>query len=258
MAIRHIIEIDEELCDGCGDCVSACAEGAIQLIDGTAKLVSDSYCDGLGACIGDCPQGAISIVERDAAEFDEHAVAMHLARRVGRPEPSPTLHLLDSPINGGGGCPGARARALQPAPATEGATDGAAPSQLGHWPIQLHLVPATAPFFRGADLLLAADCVPFAVAGFHRRFLSGHAVAIACPKLDSNQEVYVDKLTTMIDDAQVASIHVVVMEVPCCGGLVRLVEQAVRRASRTVPVRATVIGTDGAIRREVEVQREAV
>jgi len=258
MAIRQIIDIDEELCDGCGQCVSACHEGAIQLIDGTAKLISDMYCDGLGACIGDCPQGAITIVERDAAAFDEEAVAARLGRPDKRPAPPPALHLLHPPVGGGGGCPGARARIFEPAPPTGSARDEGQPSQLGHWPIQLHLVPPTAAFFRGAELLLAADCVPFAVADFHRRFLTGHALAIACPKLDHGQEAYLDKLVTMIDEARVASIHVVVMEVPCCAGLVRLVERAVGRASRVVSVRVTVIGTDGTIRRESELRRAAV
>ena len=159
----------------------------------------------------------------------------------------------------GGGCPGARARVLQPAPQeTAGGDRPPAASQLGHWPIQLHLVPPTAPFFRNADVLVAADCVPFAVADFHDRYLTGRSLAIACPKLDHNQEVYLQKLVAMIDAAEIASIHVVVMEVPCCGGLVRLVEEASRLAARRVPIRCTVIGTDGAVRRELELDRAAV
>jgi len=262
MAVRQIIEIDEELCDGCGDCVSACAEGAIQLIDGKAKLVRDSYCDGLGACIGDCHAGAIRIIEREAEGFDEAAVQVHLAT-IGRPHApaprEPSLNVLHTPLaGGGGGCPGARAQVLQPRPAvvSGGATAGS--SQLSHWPIQLHLVPPTAPFFVGADVLLAADCVPFAVPDFHGRYLAEHSLAIACPKLDHNQEIYLEKLVAMIDGAGVASIHVVVMEVPCCSGLVRLVDQARRSASRQVPVRCTVVGTDGAVRHELELDRAAV
>lgn len=267
MAVRQIIEIDQEKCDGCGDCVSACAEGAIQLIDGKARLLRDSYCDGLGACIGDCHVGAISIVERDAEVFDEDAVAVHL-QAIGRTPahtethaPAPPLLNLVNPMRvgpaTGGGCPGSRAQVLAPRPVLAGV--GATPrsSQLRHWPVQLHLVPPTAPFFAGADVLIAADCVPFAVAGFHERYLAGHSLAIACPKLDHNQEVYLDKLVAMIDLAGVASIHVMVMEVPCCGGLVRLVDQARRRASRAVPVRCTVVGTDGEVRREIELEQAA-
>lgn len=262
MAIRQIIEIDEELCDGCGDCVSACAEGAIQLVDGKAKLISDSYCDGLGACIGDCHAGAIRIIEREADGYDEAAVAVHLeSRGRGRgPELPPALNLVNpSFAGGGGGCPGARAQVLQPAPhAVPDGDQAPMASRLRHWPIQLHLVPPTAPFFQGADVLVAADCVPFAVADFHRRYLEGRSLAIACPKLDHNQEIYLQKLTAMIDVAGIASIHVVVMEVPCCGGLVRLVEEASRLAERRVPIRCTVIGTDGAVRRELELDRTAV
>jgi NAD-dependent dihydropyrimidine dehydrogenase PreA subunit len=263
MAVREIIEIDEELCDGCGDCVSACAEGAIQLIDGKAKLVKDSYCDGLGACIGDCHTGALTIVRREADAFDERAVAAHLSS-IGRQHHGETpsgqpLAIVSQPETGpGGGCPGARAHRLHPPPVVAAGELPPAASQLRHWPIQLHLVPPTAPFFQGADVLLAADCVPFAVAGFHQRYLAGHSLAIACPKLDSNQEIYVDKLTAMIDLARVSSIHVVVMEVPCCNGLVRLVDEARKRASRSVAVRCTVIGTNGTVVHELAVEGRAV
>lgn len=263
MAVRQIIEIDDELCDGCGDCVSACAEGAIQLVDGKAKLVRDSYCDGLGACIGDCHTGALKIIEREADAFDEEAVTAHL-EALGKAEPAvlraSPLNLIQPAVGGGsgGGCPGARAQALQPSKFVDRGEAAEQTSQLRHWPIQLHLVPPTAPFFHGADVLIAADCVPFAVPGFHRRYLSDHSLAIACPKLDSNQDVYLDKLVTMIDSAQVASIHVMVMEVPCCGGLVRLVEEARRRACREIPVTCTVIGVDGGVRQELELARPAV
>ncbi len=262
MALRQIIEIDEDLCDGCGDCVSACAEGAIQLIDGKARLVSDTYCDGLGACIGDCHVGAIKIIEREAGGFDEDAVAAHLAK-IGRThEPDP----VDRPLNivnpmhtgGGGGCPGSRAQTLRPAPVVSKGEIPVASSQLRHWPIQLHLVPPTAPFFQGADVLLAADCVPFAVGDFHQRYLAEHSLAIACPKLDHNQEIYLDKLVAMIDTAEIRSIHVMVMEVPCCSGLVRLVDEAGKRAVRDVPIRCTVIGTDGGVRHEMDLAGAAV
>jgi len=256
MATRQIIEIDEELCDGCGDCVSACAEGAIQLIDGKARLVSDSYCDGLGACIGDCHVGAISIVEREAEGYDEEAVAVHLAKIDRGHEPEPAIRPLNvlNPAfaGGGGGCPGSRATTLQPSPVVGVGEAPAVASQLRHWPIQLHLVPPTAPFFDRADVLLAADCVPFAVGDFHERYLAGRSLAIACPKLDHNQEIYVEKLVAMIDVAGIASMHVIVMEVPCCSGLVRLADEARKRASRRVPVRCTVIGVDGKVRRELD------
>ena len=262
MAVRQIIEIDEELCDGCGDCVSACAEGAIQLIDGKAKLISDSYCDGLGACIGDCHVGAITIIERDADGFDEEAVAVNLSKIERDDEPIPVtrpLNVLNPSIaGGGGGCPGSRAQTLQPPPVAMEGTNPAVASQLRHWPIQLHLVPPTAPFFDGADVLLAADCVPFAVGDFHERFLAGHSLAIACPKLDHNQEIYLEKIIAMIDVAGISSMHVMVMEVPCCSGLVRLVDEARKRATREVPIRCTVIGTDGGVRREIELGPIAV
>lgn len=262
MAVRQIIQINEELCDGCGDCVSACAEGAIQLIDGKAKLISDTYCDGLGACIGDCHVGAIAIIERDADGFDEEAVAVHL-EKIGRDDlPAPVSQPLNivnpSLAGGGGGCPGSRAQTLQPAPVVAQGEIPVSKSQLRHWPIQLHLVPPTAPFFQGADVLLAADCVPFAVSDFHQRYLADHSLAIACPKLDANQEIYLQKLVAMIDSAQIQSIHVMVMEVPCCSGLVRLVDEARKRASRQVPTRCTVIGTDGGVRHELELDRSAV
>jgi len=256
MAVRQIIEIDQELCDGCGDCVSACAEGAIQLIDGKATLVKDSYCDGLGACLGDCHTGAITIIEREADGFDEKAVAAHL-EKIGRaPAPKqvlPALEMIKPTVTGpGGGCPGSAARTFNPPAAERGESSGEEASQLRHWPVQLHLVSPTAPFLSEADLLLAADCVPFAAAGFHRRFLAGHSLAIACPKLDANQHVYLDKLVTMIDETKIRSIHIMVMEVPCCGGLVRLVRQAVAQTSRSVPVRCTVIATDGGVKQELD------
>ena len=245
MAIREVIEIDEALCDGCGDCVTACAEGAIAIIDGKARLVSDTYCDGLGACLGHCPQDAITIIHREAEAFDADAVEHHLAGREN--PPAPMMSVIQPMAPSGGGCPGSRAQVLAPTPATGPVLDDAAPSQLRHWPVQLHLVPPTAPFFEDADVLLAADCVAYAVGGFHRRFLSGRSLAIACPKLDSNQEIYLQKLVAMIDEAGIRSLRVMVMEVPCCSGLVRLVETAVKHASRKIPVDCLVVGTRGDI-----------
>jgi Pyruvate/2-oxoacid:ferredoxin oxidoreductase delta subunit len=251
MAERDVVEINEELCDGCGDCVTACAEGAIAIVDGKARLVSDIYCDGLGACLGHCPQGAITVTRREAAEFDEAAVAERLEILGGAPvDPAPRPPGL-FPVVGqahGGGCPGSRATMRDvPSVAGPGGMSAAEPSQLRHWPVQLHLVPPTAPFFHEADVLLAADCVAFAVADFHRNHLAGRSLAIACPKLDSHQEIYLEKLVAMIDQAEIRSLRVMVMEVPCCGGLVGLAEEAVRRARRKIPVGFVVVGTGGQI-----------
>lgn len=252
MAVREVIEIDEKLCDGCGDCVTACAEGAIAIIDGKARLISDVYCDGLGACLGHCPQGALKVIEREADAFDEQAVEDHLTRLRGptrAPGQQPQLTVMSqAPMTAGGGCPGSRPQMHQP-PLAPLASTGEAPvtSQLRHWPVQLHLVPPTAPFFQGQDVILAADCVAFALADFHQRHLAGSSLAIACPKLDANQEIYLQKLVAMIDVAEIRSLKVMVMEVPCCGGLVHLAEEALRRAKRDVPVECIVVGTQGHI-----------
>jgi NAD-dependent dihydropyrimidine dehydrogenase PreA subunit len=257
MGVREVIEIDEKLCDGCGDCVTACAEGAIAIIDGKARLISDVYCDGLGACLGHCPQGALKVIQREAVAFDEQAVEDHLARlseKTGGTAKPPQLAVVSpQPMMGGGGCPGSRAQMHQPAaPHPSSACEGPS-SQLCHWPIQLHLVPPTAPFFQNQDVVLAADCVAFAVGDFHQRFLTGSSLAIACPKLDSNQEIYLQKLVAMIDEAEIRSLKVMVMEVPCCGGLVRLAEEALRRAKRDLPVECLVVGTQGHILGEYQI-----
>ena len=250
MGVREVIEIDEKLCDGCGDCVTACAEGAIAIIDGKARLISDVYCDGLGACLGHCPQDALKVIRREADEFDEKAVEEHLTRLRENETGNTTPHLSvvsPQPVIGGGGCPGARAQTHQPvAPNPSVAGEGPS-SQLRHWPVQLHLVPPTAPFFQDKDVLLAADCVAFAVSDFHQRYLAGSSLAIACPKLDSNQEIYLQKLVAMIDEAEIRSLKVMVMEVPCCSGLVRLAEEALRQARRSLPVECLVVGTQGHI-----------
>jgi NAD-dependent dihydropyrimidine dehydrogenase PreA subunit len=249
MAIREVIEIDEKLCDGCGDCVTACAEGAIEIIDGKARLVSDVYCDGLGACLGHCPQGALTVIEREAESFDEEAVERRLAdvRTGSHATDRPMMHVVARSPAMGGGCPGSRAQMHEPTAPPPSAPGCGPASQLRHWPVQLHLVPPTAPFFQDVDVLLAADCVAFAVGDFHQRFLAGNSLAIACPKLDTNQEIYIQKLVAMIDQAKIKSLKVMVMEVPCCGGLVRLVEEALHRAQGTVPVECLVVGTQGAL-----------
>jgi Pyruvate/2-oxoacid:ferredoxin oxidoreductase delta subunit len=254
--IRKIITIDEDKCNGCGLCVPSCAEGAIQIIDGKAKLIADKLCDGLGACLGDCPRDAITVVEREADEFDENAVDEHL-KAVGRPTVPHAA--AASPAHHGGGCPSAQVRSFAPPaggcpsarlmniehPAQESpAAGGPAPSRLAQWPIQLHLVPPTAPFLREADVLLAADCAPFAYAGFHEELLKGKALLIACPKLDDTAP-YLDKLTAMIQHSQIKSLTVVHMEVPCCTGLVQLARQAIAKSGREIPLETVCIGIRG-------------
>ncbi|RMD82543.1 MAG: 4Fe-4S dicluster domain-containing protein, partial [Lentisphaerae bacterium] len=212
MPVRDIIEIDEEKCNGCGQCVTACAEGAIQLIDGKAKLVSEVYCDGLGACIGTCPTGALKVIKRDCEAFDEQKVKDHLAKnkvKVNVNIPPQFPHHA--------GCPGSMARSLQPRPQTcEETTE--TPSQLQNWPIQLHLVSPYAPWLQGANILLAADCTAFSMGAFHAKMLKDHVLMIACPKLDDTTP-YVSKLAEIISHNTPASLAVVHMEVPCCTGL---------------------------------------
>lgn len=250
MAVRKIIRIDEEKCDGCALCVTACAEGAIAIVDGKARLVSETYCDGLGACLGECPQKAITLFEAEAPPFDEQAVAVHLAAK-GRsldhalPAPEPLPPSLHSPAHSG--CPGSRALSFEAKAVDPAAGSGARPSMLRQWPVQLHLVSPAAPYLAGADLLLAADCVAFSVGDFHQDWLAGKALAIACPKLDSNQDAYLDKLIAMIDGSRLNTITVMIMEVPCCRGLLQLARTAVARAQRKVPVKAVVVGLQGQI-----------
>lgn len=235
MALRNIVEIDEEKCNGCGDCVPSCAEGAIQIIDGKAKLLAEHLCDGLGACLGECPQDAIRIIQRDADDYDEAAVEQHLAQQQAATQ---------APA---GGCPGSRAMAFGARPAAAPASDQAAPSQLGNWPVQLHLASPHAPYFQGADLLLVADCVPFAYADFHRRFLRQQPVVIGCPKLDDAQ-AYVQKLTSILQSAHPRSLSVLHMEVPCCTGLARIAQLAILQADIDLEVRHVIVGLQGDIK----------
>ena len=251
MIRRKIIHIDEEKCDGCGLCVPSCAEGAIQVINGKARLVSETYCDGLGACLGECPQGAISMVERDAAAFDDEAARGHvteLESQRGAVGPMPS------------GCPGAAVRDLS-LPVLPGAyqedrhsclseseqeDSRGRLSHLANWPVQLHLVPPNAPFLKNADVLLVADCVPFALPDFHRRFLRGRPVLIGCPKLDNAQD-YVEKLAQTVAVSSIRSLTVVHMEVPCCTGLLRIAEAAVRASGREVPIEEVTISIRGKV-----------
>lgn len=235
--IRKIVRIDEEKCNGCGQCATACAEGAIAIIEGKARLVSETYCDGLGACLGECPQDAITIEGREAAAFDIEAVEEHLAHPhapTAGPEPLPC------------GCPGTATRALERASGLDACLSEAIPSQLGNWPVQLRLVPPTAPYLRGAKLLIAADCVPFAFADFHRTFLADRVLLIGCPKLD-DAAFYRQKLALIFRDNDIQSVDVVHMEVPCCFGLVQLVAQAAAESGKAVPVSVTKIGIRGEI-----------
>lgn len=239
---RDVITIDEAKCDGCGQCVTACAEGALAIIDGKARLVSDVYCDGLGACLGHCPQGAITVVQREAPAFDEAAVHTHLAK-LGRPAAKPSIMLQPH----GHACPGSQARALAPAPSAPAAT-GRTPSALGHWPVQLKLVNPGAPFLAGAEILLTADCTPVALPDFHRDWVQGRVVLMACPKLD-DLAAHTAKLAAILQQAKPRKITVLRMEVPCCGGLAWAAKQANEVAGTDVPVEIVTIAIDGSTRR---------
>lgn len=312
---REIINIDEEKCDGCGNCVPECHEGALQIIDGKAVLVSDLMCDGLGACIGYCPQDALTIEEREAEAYDEVAVMKDMVikgRNVviahmkhlkehgehgflkeavtflmgnkhllefdpegvisevhnnGKPQHAAAQgpqhaaqgHQHSAPghqhvriaediqTHSQGGCPGSRAMSFEPAPVAGVAVNIDQPSELRQWPVQGHLVNPGAGYFRGSDLLVAADCVAFSMGNFHSKHLKGKSLFIACPKLDSNMEVYQQKLHALIDQAEVNTITVMIMEVPCCGGLLQMVKTASEQASRKVPVKYVQVGVQGEV-----------
>lgn len=239
MKLRTIIHIDEDKCNGCGLCVPNCAEGAIRIIDGKARLIAENLCDGIGDCLGHCPEGALTLEQRDADAFDMEAVETHLENQKA-PEPAASFS----------GCPGSRVMSLRDKPgATSGGSYQAQPSELQQWPVQLALAPTQAPFFQDADLLIAADCVPFAYPDFHRKLLRGKSVLIACPKLD-NVGPYVEKLTTIFAENDINSITIARMEVPCCGGLERLVSHALELSGRKdIPVYTTVIGVQGELKR---------
>jgi len=230
--MRQIVKIDEEKCDGCGLCVPSCAEGALQIIGGKAKLVSETYCDGLGACLGECPQGAISLEERPAAGFDETATQRHLEAQKEAAEELPC------------GCAATTVSTLAPVLSPVTGEAGEQPSQLGHWPVQLTLVPPGAPFLEGADLLLAADCVPFAYGAFHRDFIRGRSVLVACPKLD-DFAAHQAKLNEILKTSTIKSLTVVHMEVPCCAGLMHMARQALAAAGKEIPLRDITISMRG-------------
>ena len=237
--VRKIIEIDRDKCNGCGACASACHEGAIGMVEGKARLLREDYCDGLGDCLPACPTGAITFVEREAAAYDQAAVqAAQAAQREGRPAPAAHAH--------GAGCPGARAMELRPRPEAGPAPEGPAPaSQLRQWPVQIKLVPTQAPYYQGSRLLIAADCTAYAYAAFHRQFIRGHITLVGCPKLDGVD--YAEKLGEILRRNDIKSVHIVRMEVPCCGGLEQAVRQALQSSGKLIPWQVTVISTDGRV-----------
>ncbi len=277
---RDIIKIDEALCNGCGKCVAGCHEGALQMIDGKARIVSELYCDGLGACIGDCPVGAISIEKREAEPYDEISVMARIAPKGGETIVAHLKHLKEhneqdyleqgiaylkdhnievdlstiednKPLKPTCGCPGTASRSFSIAPTTTPTTPASAvESQLTHFPVQLHLINPEAAHFKGADLLVAADCTAFAYGDFHNSLLRGRKVVIACPKLDSDKQSYINKITSLIDSAQISTLTVAIMSLPCCGGLLQIVKEAAQRATRKVTIRAVVISREGSIIRD--------
>jgi ferredoxin len=260
MSTRTIITIDEEKCNGCGLCIPNCPEGALQVIDGKARLISDLFCDGLGARIGHCPEGAITLTQREAEPYDEQRVMVNIARQGANTIRAHLAHLdahgekellaqalgylaetrTAVPEGWEHGATPARATPSQGAPAAQ-----AAVSELGNWPIQLHLSSPMAPQFKGKDVLLSADCVAYAAPDFHSALLKGKVLAIACPKLDDGKDIYKEKITALIDHAQINTLTVLMMEVPCCRGLLALAQQAREAAHRKVPLKAVIVSIDG-------------
>lgn len=238
---RQIIEIDEDKCTGCGACIIACAEGALEIIDGKARLVGDIYCDGLGACLGECPEDALHVVEREAEEFDEQAVEHRLQESEPAANPSRTAPELLAC-----GCPGSTARQLAGSDGSPRPTGPGRESHLGHWPVKLQLLHPGTPFLRGADLYLVADCAGFAYPELHRDVLSGHAVAIGCPKLD-DLEAHIERLADILREARPCSLTVVHMQVPCCRGFVYAAEQASARADYQPPLSRVMIAASGEV-----------
>lgn len=266
--VRQVIRIDEDLCDGCGVCVPSCAEGALQIIDGKARMATDKYCDGLGACLGECPQGAISFETREAEEFDEEATVEHLVKDLGRTPDAHFQHMAEHAAGGqdhdhghahapaahahghGGGhmCPSARTidrthETRQEEPTAANAVQ----SELRQWPVKLYLVNPQAPYFQDADLLVAADCVPFAYGSLHPDFLKGKTLVTGCPKFD-DVDLYREKLTEIVRQNNVRSITVLVMEVPCCTGMRFIAEDAVKAAGKDVPVETVTISLAGEVK----------
>ena len=274
---RKIITIDQEKCTGCELCIPECPEGAIQIIDGKARLVSDLFCDGLGACLGHCPEGAITIEEREAGPYDELKVMENVVKQGENTIRAHLIHLKEHgetkylkqatdflkerSINvsleekpaphehfHGGGCPGSQSIGFaKPGGNDQETLEGTRPSQLIHWPIQMHLLSPHASHYKGADLLLAADCVAFSMGDFHKDYLQGKTLAIACPKLDSGQQVYQEKLKILIEDAKINTLTVMIMQVPCCRGMLMMAQDVMEEANRKVPIKCIVVGLQGEI-----------
>lgn len=286
---RDIVKIDEKLCNGCGVCIPSCKEGALQIIDGKARLVSDLMCDGLGACLNDCPQGAITIEHREAEPYNETKVMKMMVEQGKNTVIAHLKHLKEhgehnllkegvkflmenennlnftalevveqvhpfNPIKenkcSGGGCPGAQAKTLTPKDNITDDNSVSGGSELRQWPVQMHLINPSAAYFKNSDLLIAADCVAYSVGNFHQKFLKGKSLAIACPKLDTHLEVYSEKITALIDEANVNTITVMIMQVPCCGGLLQLTKTAAQKARRKVPIKLLVVSLEGDLLKE--------
>jgi ferredoxin len=278
---RKIVKIDEDLCNGCGLCIPNCQEGALQIIDGKARLISDLFCDGLGACLGHCPEGAIIIEEREAEPYSEWKVMETISTQGENTIKAHLSHLKDhgemqyynegldylkknnininlentqkmESHNSHCGCPGSQERDLREEVTTETATfDGKVPSQLRQWPVQFHLISPNASYFKNADVLIAADCTAFAMGGIHGDLMKGKAIAIACPKLDSEMDEYIEKVTVMCDIAKINTLTVAIMEVPCCRELLRLVQSGVEKAKRKVPIKLIIIDIKGNVQQEM-------
>jgi len=265
---RKIIKIDEDLCTGCGQCVIGCAEGALAIIDGKAKVVNEIFCDGLGACIGECPEGALEIIEREALEFDEEAVEIHLESlsqkeevKINQENQSVAKHSHecgcastqeDSEMkveNHVCSCASAETMRFNELEEQTVIT-GNIPSALRQWPVQMHLINPAASYFHGADVILTADCVAYALGEYHDKYLKGHSIAIACPKLDQGREIYIEKIRSWFDEAKINTLTIMRMQIPCCGGLLGLVQEAAKRASRKVPIKYIIVSVEGTIFKE--------
>jgi ferredoxin len=248
---RKIVTINEELCNGCGNCVTACSEGALEIVDGKARLVKEDFCDGFGDCISECPTGALVIEERESRPFDEEATKEYLLRTRGkeavlRMEEAQMRHSEREHIALACGCPGSLAQTLKTRETHAPFTYQKMESQLRNWPLQIALLPFSAPYYDGRDLLVSADCCAYAYGSFHSDFIKGHTVALGCPKLDDT-EPYLEKLTAILSENNVKSLTVTYMEVPCCMGLVRVVEEAIRQSGKNIPLRKIKISLNGEI-----------
>lgn len=240
MPLRDIILIDEDKCDGCGLCIPSCPEGALAIVDGKARLVSETFCDGMGACVGECPQGAMTVVKREAPEFDEAGVMENMRKAESAEKeaahPEPPLQFT--------GCPGSRAMVIERKDGPSKTLSGPMPSELTQWPVQLHLVSPHAPYFDGRELLIAADCVPFADPNFHQKLLKDRSVVVGCPKLDDTSS-YAPKLAEIIKNNHIPNITVAHMVVPCCMGILAIARQAVAMSGKDIDVESIIVGIDG-------------